>query len=125
MRAALLVILVACNSGGSGPPDGPDVVDPFDDCPDLAAACSPGSSCSMFDWEHGCSCGCEPDGRWTCNIDTIGSRCSTCPAIIDGATCTPGDRCAIVGPGVGECDCTCGSDSTWSCSGDITGGCPP
>ena len=52
-----------CNScGGFSPPSG---------------ACEPGDSCHYEDWEHGCSCACNAEGRWTCSKDTIGSTCPT------------------------------------------------
>jgi hypothetical protein len=45
------------------------------DCPDLDGACAPGDSCHEEDWEHGCSCSCGDDARWSCIPDTIGSQC--------------------------------------------------
>lgn len=50
-----------------------------DDCPwDLPGddgSCTPGQGCSMEDWEHGCSCLCDQEGRWQCTPETIGSHC--------------------------------------------------
>lgn len=48
-------------------------------CPDdfFSATCTPGDSCSQVDWEHGCSCQCNDQGRWQCTPETIGSVCPT------------------------------------------------
>lgn len=54
------------------------------DCPDdfqsPAATCSPGDGCSYADWEHGCACQCNAQGRWQCTADTINSVCPTSEA---------------------------------------------
>jgi hypothetical protein len=42
---------------------------------DPAATCSPGDGCSYEDWEHGCSCVCNPQGKWACANETVGSMC--------------------------------------------------
>ncbi|HWN66031.1 MAG TPA: hypothetical protein VNM90_00260 [Haliangium sp.] len=41
------------------------------------ATCTPGDTCGWLDWEHGCSCSCNDQGRWQCTPDTIGSVCPT------------------------------------------------
>jgi hypothetical protein len=38
-------------------------------------ACTPGTTCVINSWEHGCDCGCADDGTWRCVAQTINSRC--------------------------------------------------
>ena len=47
------------------------------DFADPGATCTPGDGCGYLDWEHGCSCTCNDQGRWQCTPDTIGSVCPT------------------------------------------------
>jgi hypothetical protein len=51
------------------------------DCPgdfqSPSATCTPGDGCSYVDWEHGCACQCNAQGRWQCTADTINSICPT------------------------------------------------
>ena len=44
--------------------------------PEPRIACSQvGASCEYEDWEHGCSCTCDPSGWWSCEPETGGSTC--------------------------------------------------
>lgn len=83
------LLLPACQSGGrtsgpliDAPPEHPvDAWVPQSTCPadfmDPSATCQPGQSCNYEDWEHGCQCECNAQGRWACTPETIGSHCPT------------------------------------------------
>ena len=83
--AAVVVVLSGCSLyfGGSSSTNGGDDVDDYpwiDTCggqPTAEDTCTPGDSCTYEDWEHGCECGCDEDGRWACFNETIGSHCPT------------------------------------------------
>ena len=97
MRITLLCLLAGCSlyfgedfsgapepdggGGGSGSDGGGNC--PSYGCntcgfqPQPQDTCTPGASCDYEDWEHGCSCGCNEDGKWQCFNETVGSHCTT------------------------------------------------
>jgi hypothetical protein len=112
MRWAVLCFLVACSSlraGGSNqcsgdpPPGSCSCVEGqwwCSDCPFFegegpVACSSPGATCDLETWEHGCSCSCGSDGWWGCFEETIGSRCPKPPSIIDAGIDGPPDAIPI------------------------------
>src|SRR5262245_20098287 len=42
--------------------------------------CTPGTTCEINSWEHGCSCACTAKQVWDCSTDTINSHC---PSAVD------------------------------------------
>src|SRR5215468_10440958 len=42
--------------------------------------CTPGTTCEINSWEHGCSCSCTAKQVWDCSPDTINSHC---PSAVD------------------------------------------
>jgi hypothetical protein len=102
----------SCPANGNLPVDCREVVDPGVSCPFPAmgtalagscycdtngfwecnncpffwtpfAGCTPGTTCEINSWEHGCECGCNANGEWDCAPDTIGSHCPTSDAGVD------------------------------------------
>src|SRR5580692_8715511 len=51
---------------------------PFDEG-DGPVSCTPGASCELETWEHGCSCTCNANGWWACEDETIGTHCPEPP----------------------------------------------
>ena len=51
---------------------------PFGETTDPQACSTPGASCQIETWEHGCDCSCN-DGWWWCSGETVGSTCPSGP----------------------------------------------
>jgi hypothetical protein len=88
------------SDSGSGSGSGPTGVQPVNTCGfyegnDAIACTTPGATCEIETWEHGCSCSCGSDGWWNCFGETIGSTCPHSPIDIDAGIDAPPDAIPI------------------------------
>ena len=89
-------------------------------------ACTPGNSCSVETWEHGCTCSCDDDGYWNCQAETVGSECGVIPACADnGPSQCEGEYAACINlTGGNQCVCAC-VGANIDCTDSMTAGnCP-
>jgi hypothetical protein len=94
MRAAILMFMIGCSSGGTGTDAGTDASNPNNDASTQDAAKDTGTDAMMCVAPQGASC---PTTAGNCK--GIGAPCTK-----GGGQCTMGTACDLdLGPGVGIC----------------------